>query len=158
MDLRAVASKVEQASGGTEMKLLDYDKLDPGIRETVRWLRGLGFNTTDSGDGVSKRPGDCVCQPHMSHTNQPCVACVESGVYDCWLPYANVAMVVPPLGGVAGAWDLAGELYKLGIDVKEGGPSGPSVQFTFDPADASGIITLMNVDDALLAAYRQEGQ
>lgn len=33
---------------------LDYAKLDPGIREAVRWLRELGFNTTDSGDGRSK--------------------------------------------------------------------------------------------------------
>lgn len=32
--------------------------LDPGIRETVVWLRKHGFDTTDSGDGVSKLARD----------------------------------------------------------------------------------------------------
>ena len=34
----------------------NYDRLDPGIRDTVRLLREAGFETTDSGDGVSKPP------------------------------------------------------------------------------------------------------
>ena len=33
---------------------LNYSALDPGIRETVRWLNDLGYNTSDSGDGVTK--------------------------------------------------------------------------------------------------------
>lgn len=33
---------------------LDYDALDPGIRTLVRWLRKHGFQTCDSGDGISK--------------------------------------------------------------------------------------------------------
>lgn len=33
----------------------NYDELDPGIRHVVRLLRSYGFETTDSGDGVSKR-------------------------------------------------------------------------------------------------------
>lgn len=33
-----------------------YSALDPGIVDTVRLLRDEGFNTTDSGDGVSKPP------------------------------------------------------------------------------------------------------
>lgn len=33
---------------------LNYAALDPGIRETVRWLNDLGYTTSDSGDGVSK--------------------------------------------------------------------------------------------------------
>lgn len=33
---------------------VDYDSLDPGIRETVRALREAGFETTDSGDGRTK--------------------------------------------------------------------------------------------------------
>ena len=28
--------------------------LDPGIRKMVKWMRQLGYDTTDSGDGVSK--------------------------------------------------------------------------------------------------------
>lgn len=34
--------------------MINYDQLDPGIRQVVRQLNDLGFVTTDSGDGVSK--------------------------------------------------------------------------------------------------------
>lgn len=33
---------------------MNYDDLDPGIREVVRLVNEAGFVTTDSGDGVSK--------------------------------------------------------------------------------------------------------
>lgn len=33
---------------------LDYEKLDPGIRDDVKKLIDAGFITTDSGDGISK--------------------------------------------------------------------------------------------------------
>lgn len=36
------------------MKPVNYNALDPGIRRTVRWLRDAGFDTIDSGDGVTK--------------------------------------------------------------------------------------------------------
>lgn len=39
---------------------LDYAILDPGIRGAVQYLRERGFDTTDSGDGVSKPPYDRV--------------------------------------------------------------------------------------------------
>ena len=37
---------------------MDYAKLDPGIREIVRLLRYAGFDTADSGDGISKSEND----------------------------------------------------------------------------------------------------
>jgi hypothetical protein len=37
---------------------LDLSTLDPGIRDVVAKLREQGFNTTDSGDGVSKSQAD----------------------------------------------------------------------------------------------------
>lgn len=44
-------------------------KCDPGIRDTVAWLRSLGFNTTDSGDGKTKRriidAGYALPEPHV---------------------------------------------------------------------------------------------
>lgn len=48
---------------------LDYAELDPGIRDTVRLLRQAGFQTTDSGDGVSK-PADARVfdVPHVAMT------------------------------------------------------------------------------------------
>lgn len=33
------------------MNDIDYEKLNPGIRATVKWLRSNGFDTIDSGDG-----------------------------------------------------------------------------------------------------------
>lgn len=43
-----------------------YDSLDPGIRDIVRTLRAAGFETTDSGDGISKPEDDRVFEePHV---------------------------------------------------------------------------------------------
>ena len=48
------------------MSLVPWDYLDPGIRETVRLLRDAGFETTDSGDGVSKpEVGRCLSFGHV---------------------------------------------------------------------------------------------
>jgi hypothetical protein len=52
--------------GANILMQMNYDELDPGIRETVRWLRQHGFNTTDSGDGVSKPADERVfSEPHV---------------------------------------------------------------------------------------------
>lgn len=42
-----------------------YEELDPGVRETVRWLFEQGFDPTDSGDGVSKGGGCSRPVPHV---------------------------------------------------------------------------------------------
>ena len=49
------------------MKTINYDKLDPGIRNTVKALNEAGFHTTDSGDGISK-PADAreMDFPHVA--------------------------------------------------------------------------------------------
>ena len=43
-----------------QLGALDYNTLDPGIREVVRGLVSLGYDTTDSGDGVSKADMGCA--------------------------------------------------------------------------------------------------
>lgn len=57
------------------MSGLDYSTLDPGIRETVRWLRDRGYSTTDSGDGVTKREaiaaGEALDEPHVFMVVKP---------------------------------------------------------------------------------------
>ena len=54
------------------MDTFDYDKLDPGIRETVRWLHEHGFRTSDSGDGVSKpEVGRTLDIPHVAIKTTP---------------------------------------------------------------------------------------
>jgi hypothetical protein len=49
-----------------KLKLINYEELDPGIRDVVKVLRENGFYTTDSGDGVSKTERDGVIDfPHV---------------------------------------------------------------------------------------------
>lgn len=54
-----------------EIHDIDYDDLDPGIRELVKALRLNGFDTCDSGDGESKfdedGEGDCGCAEPMAN-------------------------------------------------------------------------------------------
>lgn len=56
---------------------IDLDTIDPGVRRLVRWLRAMGFDTTDSGDGVTKpAAGDveALTVPHVFiRGNIPCV-------------------------------------------------------------------------------------
>lgn len=51
---------------------INYDELDPGIRDVVRAINEWGWTTCDSGDGVSKpdfaRTFDC---PHVVATTEP---------------------------------------------------------------------------------------
>jgi hypothetical protein len=64
--------------------------LDPGIRTTVLTLRAAGFETTDSGDGVSKpaewyAAGEALRYPH--------VACVISRK-DCFSEADRMAEIL----------------------------------------------------------------
>lgn len=45
---------------------IDYDALDPGIRDVVRAINEWGWETCDSGDGVSK-PADYECALRFPH-------------------------------------------------------------------------------------------
>lgn len=52
------------------MTIVNYDELDPGIREVVKMLNDHGFETSDSGDGVSKpkewfESGEAIPFPHV---------------------------------------------------------------------------------------------
>jgi len=104
----------------------NYDDLDPGIREMVRWLRTLGFNTTDSGDGVTKKEaiadGDALDMPH-------------------------VAITCPPYRMV----NEAQRLMKAITDRIGGGSIEPGdITASFDPADDSAVIMLVGIDDAAM--------
>lgn len=46
--------------------IFNAESLDPGIRTVVVRLRALGFNTTDSGDGVTKPENERIFHvPHV---------------------------------------------------------------------------------------------
>lgn len=53
-----------------------YEELDPGIRDIVRRVNQAGFETTDSGDGVSKPQewfdsGEALPFPHVVAVTTP---------------------------------------------------------------------------------------
>ncbi len=50
---------------------MNYYELDPGIREDVRRVREAGFETTDSGDGVSKADADALPYAHIACLYKP---------------------------------------------------------------------------------------
>jgi hypothetical protein len=55
---------------------IDLSALDPGIRDVVRRIREAGFETTDSGDGVSKSAdwyasGEAIPFPHVAVETTP---------------------------------------------------------------------------------------
>lgn len=59
-----------------EMPVIDYGELDSGIREIVRKVNEAGFETTDSGDGVSKpanwyTSGEAMPFKHVAVTTVP---------------------------------------------------------------------------------------
>ena len=114
----------------------EYYELDKGIRDTVMWLREKGFDTTDSGDGVSKA------------TEQPDMTFV--------MEYPHVAMKVDPAKMHAEAdrlWDL---LTDTGIDVfatsevEEQEMPVVNVEATYFPASQSALILLTGVNDKML--------
>ncbi len=92
----------------------------------MAFLHNAGFETTDSGDGVTK-PADerSVEGPHVFMTAAPCDAV---GVAD----------------------RLRRELHRRGVTVQPLGPDGlgVSIQLMYDPCDQSAVIMLCGLDDA----------
>jgi hypothetical protein len=106
---------------------MNYSELDPGIRETVRRLNDLGFETTDSGDGETKlaagwSPDEARDVPHV---------CIRSKAGDLCMQ----------------ADRLVRELTRAGMCVEPVGHSGIFVQATYDPADGTAVIELIGVSD-----------
>lgn len=67
----------------TVFPCLDYDQLDPGIRDTVALLRAAGFETSDSGDGESKSAedyasGEAIPFPHVAARTTPQTMLVDA--------------------------------------------------------------------------------
>lgn len=114
---------------------LDFDKLDPGIHEVVRWLVSKNFKPTDSGDGRFK---------------------LEHGwSEDEVIPYPHVHMV-------ADKWDLVSEAKRLefllkrdfGIELVQAWTQEgqPHIEVLWDPTLSDGVISLYNVTSGMLLA------
>lgn len=110
----------------------DYNKLDAGIRETVRLLRGRGFSTTDSGDGT------------------------KAEAMDCAVGFPMIAMRVDKPEYLVGEADRLhrilsiGHKLSFGAGSEEANPHAPFIEATYSPIDKVSMIVLGNVDDKRL--------
>ena len=99
----------------------DPKELDPGIRGAVMFLRAHKFNTTDSGDGISKLVGGRQAD-------------------DCINDFPHVFMVTPPgqeaFDEAHRLWDL---IQKYIVD-----PEGIVVELMYSPIDGTAILGLID--------------
>lgn len=106
--------------------MIDYEKLNPGIRKTVKLLNECGFRTVDSGDGQTRE-------------------------FECDRPRGYVVVRASPFDLVSDAKQILLILKKFGVEV---GPVGDDeltyIQASFDPADGTAIIDISNIHDLLL--------
>jgi hypothetical protein len=111
--------------------MFDYNALNPGIRETVKWLRERSYDTQDSGDGATRQ-------------------------FECDQPVPYVHIKAEPKWLVKEADRLRSDLYAEGIVVQAMNEEGTAVaiEASYNPADGFAIITLWNVNDAVLLAPR----
>lgn len=115
----------EEISDGGEK--FNYEELDPGIRETVKFLHSFGYRTTDSGDGVSKPAAD----PTLT-------------VYDDYLPYPHVVVKTSsPEGAIMEARHIADALEVCGNLNKKIEPGDITLQY--DPIDDTSVIIISNI-------------
>jgi len=103
--------------------------LNPGIREVVAFVRSLGLDTCDSGDG---RTHEHLCDQERAY----------------------VAAQVAPEGLVAAADRLRRALCARGIRVASIGLGGVAIQASYDPANGVALVELTGLDDAALAEDR----
>lgn len=107
------------------------NEINPGIRKTVAWLQSLGYETTDSGDGITN------------------VEAKMEGV----LAFAHVMIKVDPDNLIYFAGVLANEIEQnLGLKVVPISNDWQDIciQATYDPADNSAMIMLSGLDDYML--------
>lgn len=109
------------------MNRIDYDALNPGIRETVRMLRDHGFDTCDSGDG-------------------------ETAEFECDPGFPYVHMTVDPVRMVQEA-DRLLEIMRPLIDfdreclTDDEMMIAPGVEASYHPKPGVAVLSVMNVCD-----------
>ncbi len=117
----------------TTIDTLDYSKVDPGIRDTVRWFRSEGYQTTYSNDGSKLTDyGD------------------EQG---CTEPTVMMRVSRSELADACD--DIAHALTERGIQLSAANTNGVWIEGSYDPAqpDIEGLILVIGLTDAILAAH-----
>ncbi len=101
------------------------DDIQPSLRKTVAWLRSLGFQTIDSGDGTHN---------------------VELGM-EGTIEFPHVFIKVEdPASLVAECHRLLGEAEKAGFDMYQD-DSSPRIECSYNPVDECAILAFYNVRD-----------
>ncbi len=100
----------------------DPAELDPGIRDFVCWLNHHRFETTDSGDGVTKLAAGWPPEEAMD------------------VPHVFIA-VVPE--------DMVSEAIRLRDLIQSGGDRVPegAITASYDPANHVAILAVIGIDD-----------
>jgi hypothetical protein len=111
--------------------VIDLDRVQTTMRHLVAWLNDNGFQTTDSGDGVTN---------------------VEAGMEGA-ASFPHVWIAVSPENLVSEAQRLRHLLVDLGVPVSAMGadPTVPCIQASYDPCaveGASAVLGLMGLSDA----------
>jgi hypothetical protein len=135
---------------------------DPGVRRLVRLLNERHFDTTDSGDGVTKYEANAQYRKSFKRCascespgpDAPCTCPEFSLPYDegCMIPAPHVIIQVDDeVESVEGAADRLLTLMRtMGIEVKALTPDDecePNIQASYCPVTQIGIIELMYVTD-----------
>lgn len=143
--------------GGMDADEIDYDKLDPGIREVVRWLNSKHFDTTDSGDGKYKlehgwSAEEIVPMPHVYMKVPSHSAITEAKLLVRYLKEAGINVVAQ-----TEAWgDFVDEEVVTGV-----GGAGlnmeqtdrwakPYVEVLYDPVENVALMGLFNVTSDMI--------
>ena len=116
-------------------KQFDLEACDPGIRDLVVLLRIHGYNTVDSGDGVSKLIGDSESLESSGIRDYPHVVCRGN------LNDAHMIAALLVSNGVP--------LVEIGID------GGVQIQYTLDICTGFEMIDVMGLNDADLCRFQE---
>jgi len=109
--------------------------LDPGVNRLVNLLRSVGFETTDSGDGVTKFvPGSGWDRDELIEAPHVFIQVMRGEV-------------------IRESERLVRVLALHGVEVKAINTDGdPFIQASYDPVNGVGILELYNVTDEDLAS------
>lgn len=113
-----------------DLEPLDYASLNPGIREVVSLLRQHGYDTTDSGDGITN---------------------IAAGMEGA-IPAPHVHCVIDPASFMHAANKIVALLLLNGVEVQPG-----MVQVVYDPMDGVCTVSVYGInDEMLLEAQRKK--
>jgi hypothetical protein len=112
-----------------DLERIDYASLNPGIREVVSLLREHGFDTTDSGDGVTNIAADMEGAIPVPHVH--CMVSVDRIVLE--------------------ALRMMQVLIDNGVE-----PFPGCVQAMYSPVDGIASVSVFGVDDEMLLAAQSK--